>query len=364
MKIWISLTLGVLLVHLALMQALFPALPVMQTPDNPSFSTRTVSLTKAATALPTQAIAAAAEKAKTKPVRALTPKPAAQTPTESPVVQAENLGAATALADPPTVMVHPKISEAQAVPTQSPDNLKILSRAAPDAARTPEPGGASATQKLIFNSKALPDSVKLVYRVEANKFPFRLGSELNWKHGERSYQAQLSIHAFGQSRVQTSRGQIDPMGLAPDRFSDKSRSEVAAHFNRVQGLVSFSANTPSIALLPGAQDRLSVLIQLAALVASAPQDFSPGTTLRVPTIGPRDGDLWLFTFGNMEALELPGGTQQGLKLVRQPRQLYDQKLEVWLAPGLAYLPARIRITEANGDFVDQKWLSSELADSP
>lgn len=122
--------------------------------------------------------------------------------------------------------------------------------------------------------------------------------------------------------------------------------------------------SPEHARFPGAQDRLSVLAQLAALVASAPQGFSPGTTLQVQTIGPRSADLWLFTFGNMETLELPGGTQQGLKLVRQPRQMYDQKLEVWLAPGLAYLPARIRITEANGDYVDQKWEASEATVSP
>ena len=53
-----------------------------------------------------------------------------------------------------------------------------------------------------------------------------------------------------------------------------------------------------------------------------------------------------------------------LRLVRNPRREFDQKLEVWLAPGLAFLPARIRITEANGDYVDQKWSSSESADSP
>jgi hypothetical protein len=32
---------------------------------------------------------------------------------------------------------------------------------------------------------------------------------------------------------------------------------------------------------------------------------------------------------------------------------------VELAPALGYLPARIRITEANGDYVDQQWLATE-----
>ena len=47
--------------------------------------------------------------------------------------------------------------------------------------------------------------------------------------------------------------------------------------------------------------------------------------------------------------------------MRNPRQAYDQKVEVWLAPQLGYLPARIRITETNGDSIDQQWSASEAA---
>ena len=43
-----------------------------------------------------------------------------------------------------------------------------------------------------------------------------------------------------------------------------------------------------------------------------------------------------------------------LKLARQPRRDYDQKVELWYAPALGYLPVRSRITQANGDFVDQQ----------
>jgi hypothetical protein len=56
---------------------------------------------------------------------------------------------------------------------------------------------------------------------------------------------------------------------------------------------------------------------------------------------------------------LPGGDQITLKLVRNPREEFDQKVELWLAPTLGYLPARIKITEQNGDYVDQKWLATE-----
>ena len=205
----------------------------------------------------------------------------------------------------------------------------------------------------------VPGSVRIKYQVDANKFPFSASAELRWQQTGESYDARLDLSVLGQTRVQTSRGQITSKGLAPIRFSDKFRSEVAAHFNRAQGKVTFSANTPDVALLAGAQDRLSVLVQLAAMVASAPQSYPRGSTITIQTIGPRAADLWRFTVGEPETLALPGGQQATLKLVRNPREAFDQKVELWLAPALDYLPARIRITEANGDYVDQQWLVTE-----
>ena len=81
-------------------------------------------------------------------------------------------------------------------------------------------------------------------------------------------------------------------------------------------------------------------------------------------VGPREADLWLFTVGSLEALDLPGGLLQALKLTRNPRQPYDQQVDIWLAPSLGYLPARIRLLEANGDYIDQQWLASEPVPGP
>lgn len=366
LKIWLSLTLAVLLLHLVLLQTLPLTRPLTQTPSEPTLTTRSVLLTRTPAPGAAQTAATRQDQAKT---------PATKTPARQAVSQSDPTpeSAVSNTGAPALGAVDPGAATSQApaqAPAESPASVAsapavaaINPASAPESTTEPQ-ASALPTTEVAFNPDSLPASVKLMYQVEANKFPYTLSGEFLWQRLDQGYQAQLSISTFGQTRVQTSRGQIDPFGLAPQRFSDKYRSEVAAHFNRAQGQVSFSANTPSLVLQPGAQDRLSVLVQLAALVASAPQNFGPGTTLQVQTIGPRDGDLWLFTFGNMEALELPGGLQQGLKLVRQPRQPYDQKLEVWLAPGLAYLPARIRITEANGNYVDQKWLASQAVDGP
>ena len=215
----------------------------------------------------------------------------------------------------------------------------------------PSPAPEPATPPPPLSAATVPGSALLRYEVSSNKLPFTVNGVFNWQQNGSTYEAQLSYSAFGFSRSQTSRGTVSATGLAPERFADKLRSEVAAHFNYPAKKVTFSANTPDVALLPGVQDRLSVLIQLGAQIAAAPARFPEGTALSFQTIGPRDGAMWLFTVQGQENLTL--------KLVRNPRQDYDQKVELWLAPSLGYLPARIRITEQNGDAIDQKWLATE-----
>jgi Protein of unknown function (DUF3108) len=206
----------------------------------------------------------------------------------------------------------------------------------------------------------VPPSVRLRYQVRANKFPFLANAELRWRQDGTHYEAQLTIGAFGQSWAQTSRGDIGPQGLMPSRFSEKkTRSEVAAHFERDKGRISFSANTPDAPLLAGAQDYLSVMLQLGAMMAGEPERYPVATTLTLQIAGPRDADVWLFTVEGPETLDLPGGGQKAVKLLRHPRRPFDQQVELWLAPALAYMPVRLRISEANGDYLDQKWAGSE-----
>ena len=152
----------------------------------------------------------------------------------------------------------------------------------------------------------------------------------------------------------TSSGQLGPDGLAPTRFSDKSRTEAAAHFVPDKNQIIFSANTPTLPWVKGAQDRVSVFMQLGGMLAGNPAGFPTGSTISIYTVGPRDADTWTFLVEPEEKLMLPFGEMATIKLMRQPRREFDQKVEVWYAPSLGYLPVRNKITQANGDFVDQQ----------
>ena len=48
-----------------------------------------------------------------------------------------------------------------------------------------------------------------------------------------------------------------------------------------------------------------------------------------------------------------------LKLTRNPRKEFDIKVELWLAPGMDYVPVRLRLTQPNGDWLDQQWSSTD-----
>ena len=92
------------------------------------------------------------------------------------------------------------------------------------------------------------------------------------------------------------------------------------------------------------------------MVAGEPEKYGRGTTITVQVVGPREASLWLLTVEGPETLVLPIGEVATLKLQRNPRQPYDQKVELWLAPRYGYLPARIRITKPDGEFLEQKLL--------
>lgn len=346
------LALGVLIAHLALLQNLPDALAPPDPLKTRAFSTRSIVLQ------PPPVIAAAAAPAPVvepvAPRKPRPPKPKPRPPTPEPAPEALTVTApepapapdtpteAVAQADPP----EPAASQAQAA-TEPP---------APPAAETPQP----ATLAL-----AIPGSVRLKYTLtgEAKQQTYHARGELLWLQDGKTYDAQLEYSAFLiGSRTRTSSGQITGRGLEPTRFSDKWRKrDLAAHFERDKDRVSFSANTPAAPLLPDAQDQLSVLVQVASMVAGDPGRYAPGSTITLPVIGPRDADTWIFTLHGEERLYLPLGETLTVKLTRNPRREFDQKVEAWLAPSLAYMPVRLRITQPNGDFVDQQLLS---VDSP
>jgi len=231
-----------------------------------------------------------------------------------------------------------------------------------DASLSPAPAStAQGTPPPAYNY-VFPPSVRLKYDVSGivKGLKYFVSGDLSWLHDGSNYTARLEIsHFLFGAKVQTSKGAITPRGLEPLRFGEKVRSEVAAHFERDKGKVSFSANTPDVPLLPLAQDQVSIFVQLAAMFTAEGQTFVPGSKLVFQTVGARGAEDWDFLVEPPERLKIQGKEWTTYKLVREHRAQYDTRAELWLAKELEGLPVRIRLSQTSGDEIDMVWTRSQ-----
>ena len=347
----IGLSMAVLLAHLWLLENAPLQMGASESMGKRVFTTRVLQIQAAPE--PPQAFAPAPPPVPTRPTAraaspvAAVPPPAAPATVVKPMEQP---------APEPVPQVRPPelaASVAQAVPEAT---LPPVAAPAPVVATPPLPKDSMQ----VARNYAVPGSVRIKFNAtgQRGRLEYEALGELLWLHDGKDYEARLGLAAGFSSATMVSTGHITADGLAPNRFSNKISSERAAHFDRDKARVTFSANKPDATLLPGAQDQLSVFMQLASMIAGEPAKYLPGTNIQVQTVDAESADLWVFVVEANETLSLPGGQQLTRKLVRAPRKEFDQKMEIWLAPGLSWLPARIRITQPNGNFIDQQWRST------
>lgn len=201
---------------------------------------------------------------------------------------------------------------------------------------------------------APPPSAHLTFDVKGRASGFNYGAtaQLEWDNQGHAYRAFQSVRVpLMGSRSQLSEGQIGPSGLHPVRFEDSRRNRVL-QFDPAAHTVIYHGETAAKPVPADAQDRLSVFFQLASAVRADPARFEPGARIVIPTVSLNKQDVWTFEVEGTDALNVPGGPLDALKLRRLPRKAHDQKAEIWLAPAHQYLPARILVAEDDGDAVD------------
>ncbi len=274
-------------------------------------------------------------------------EPAAPVPAPAPepvaMPEPAELPPPTAVEPPPAT---PLAAPAESAPTQALPAATAASHATAQTATSAMP---------LIPLGALPPSSLLSYRLTglAKGLMYHATGELRWQANDNAYAMSLSVKAFLLgSRHWRSVGAVNASGLAPTRFSDSWRSERAAHFDRDNNRVVFSNNAPVATLEPGAQDQISLYVQLAAAMAGEPQRFQPGTRLQIQTATTREALPWLLTMEPGETLKLDTQSLPTAKWVCQPRNRFDAKVEFWMAEKYAWMPVRIRITQISGDYID------------
>lgn len=301
------------------------------------------------------------------PREAVAEVPAVPEPATERLTPASEVSEATPIApdeprgpDPAVVATAEPVPATPTEPASTPEATDAAEPAGSDdlllAAATP--GQARKAGAAVKLSPAQPPaSTHLNYDVtgRVKGIAYKAQGTLDWTLADGRYSARMEMRVFLLgSRVQTSTGRVGPAGLMPERFADKSRSEKAAHFEADRQRIRFSTNTPEVPLLPGAQDRLSLFLQLAGLLQARPQAYATGQTVDMQVAGTGDAPVWRFQVGEESTLSLPAGELRVRHLVRQPRKEFDSTVEMWLAPSLQHLPVRLRVTQPNGDMADQE----------
>ena len=209
----------------------------------------------------------------------------------------------------------------------------------PPAEAGADPGG----QNVPVYETRVPPAQTLVYDLRRGNAIGR--AELDWRPSDTHYQLTMQGHAVGAPLLAwTSLGGLDSTGLAPLRHTESRRGRDlrAVNFQRDAGRVTFSGPPIEYPLVPGGQDRLSWMVQLAAVMAANPGLAQAQAQVSIWVVGTRgDADVWTFTVQDRSALDLPWGrVDNTIHLVREPRRPYDTQVQVWLDPARHHLPVQ------------------------
>lgn len=329
----------VVVVHVALLWGAPDALHLSLRPDaltTPAFQTRLIPMPPVSTA-PAPA-----------PVKRAAPAPSRRAHTEPPPTSAPPAEVNEA-ALPPASTAAPELA------APLPDST--VAQAADPAAAVPptEPLSPTPPPPMALAVGALPPSMLLSYKLTGQErgLTYYASGELRWQHNPANYEASLTIKAFLLgARVFSSVGSVGTQGLVPVRFADKWRGEKATHFDAENRRINFSNNKPSADLQPGAQDQVSLFVQLAAAMAGDPDQYKPGSSVSIQTATVNEAVPWTLTLQSEDTVSIDGKPLTTSKWVCLPRGKFDTQVELWLSRPHAWMPVRIRITQVSGSFID------------
>jgi hypothetical protein len=232
---------------------------------------------------------------------------------------------------------------------------------APDPEPDPTPPG---TPVPTYATRP-PPTTTLAYTLQrgARSVPARL----LWAHDGSAYTLALATDDTANDTAgplrglgATSRGSFDATGLAPERFVDRrhGRDRRAASFQRDTGRLLQSAGPAPAPLQPGMQDRVSWMLQLAAILEANPALAAPGAHVQLwvaATRGPPQ--VWHFEVlppaaaGSTDSEDTTNPTPPGLLHLRhRPGRPHALQVDAWLDPARHHLPWRVLLSTPSGDW--------------
>jgi hypothetical protein len=280
-------------------------------------------------------------------------------------------------APPPAETVAPDAAPAPAEPASSepaepapaptdgaPDMSDGQSGAAPAPAdlESAQPAAMEKAAETVRWKVDLPPSARFeldVKRRDADGTNWSGSASIGWQQDGASYKATQEVGiSLLIARVNllevSSEGTIGEFGIAPAKFTEKRRNRSATntHFNQQEQKITFSASDRTVPLTAGAQDRATLLFQLAGIGRADVNQL--GRDIDILVGEDRKAQVYRFQLVGEEELETTMGKLVTWRLARPPLPgSYNARLDIWLAPSLDWYPVQIRNTEANGAVTTQ-----------
>ncbi len=225
-----------------------------------------------------------------------------------------------------------------------------------DASASPPKTAGQPSPGVKFSA---PPSGELRYDTFFNGMRNAPGT-IRWTSDDNGYAMFVSVPLpFVGPFTYESEGRIDAFGLAPERYIEargRRRGTDVTTFDRQARRIAFTRTPATLALPDGAQDRFSVVMQLASLVRGDPAAYTPGVTRNFYVADNDSGEVWSMETIGDETVRTQAGFVEARHFMRLSRHAGDARhLDVWLAPTLGWLPARIMQTEPNGTQIELVW---------
>jgi len=248
------------------------------------------------------------------------------------------------------------------VPVQSRQDDKpdapSQAQAQAEAAPKPQPAAPEARRYKVD----MPPSADItldVARTDANGTKWSGDALLSWRVTPSGYRVKVEagiriVFAHVNLLTLTSEGTVGDEGFVPTLMTEKRRGRAmtATHFNRQEGTLTFSASGLKYPLVPGAQDKASVPLQLTAIARGDSKQLSGNIDILVGE--DRDASVFTFTVAGQEQIDTPLGRIATWHFVRPPKPgSYNSRLELWLAPDYGWYPVQIRNVETSGAVTTQ-----------
>ncbi|MDR0458750.1 MAG: DUF3108 domain-containing protein [Burkholderiaceae bacterium] len=159
---------------------------------------------------------------------------------------------------------------------------------------------------------------------------------------------------YAQARLRSG----SPPASAPGAAASETAASEAADAASAASQSAAANETADTALPPGAQDPLSLLLELGALIAGDPARYPVGSRIALPLvdgggIAPQPASFTVMDGnGFIGAGQFAGQQLQALHLAHQSTGNQDARIELWLGKQLDYLPLRLLIVQPDGSQLD------------